>query len=175
MSEEEIKEKKKKKRVATVFAYIFILVVLVAVFPVVLPMIFKYTMHFCGTDTTGNVFKYGSVVYTKNIAMSSYSEGKLVAITAANGKAHTVDVYYVDVNNGDSLLLRDGSTVSTDDVKGNVLAQTPLVGYLCQFTFKVPGIIGEVIVFAAGVWLAAYANKIRKELAQIEDKDKEKQ
>ncbi len=168
MNEKEIKKKKRQKGFATVLGYICILAVLIAVFPVVLPMIFGYTPHLCGTDVSGNVFKYGSVVYTKDIDMSSYREGKLVAITADTEKAHTVDIYYVDSNSGDSLELRDGSTVSYDEVKGNVLAQTPLVGYLCQFSFSVIGIIGEVIVLAAGICFTVFANKIRKELAQAE-------
>lgn len=163
-------KKKIKVKIATVAGYICLLAVMVSVFPVVLPMIFGYTPYLCGTDTTGQIFKYGSIVYTKDIDLSQYGAGTLAAVESESGKAHTVDVYYVDSNSDNTLQLRDGSSVSYDAVKGNVKAQTPIVGYFCMFSFSAYGIVIEVVVLAAGVALTIYANKLSKETAKQERK-----
>ncbi len=159
MSTENLKTNHVKKTLALIMSYVCILAVLLAVLPVVLPMIFGYTPHLCGKDTTGSLSAYGSILYTKNIDASEYMDGSIVAVEAASNKAHTVDVYYVKSNSDGMLSLYEGESISYDDIKGNVKAQTPIVGYLCQLSFSVWGIVVEVIVFAAGVVLSVYANK----------------
>ena len=49
-------------------------------------------------------------------------------------------------------------------VKGQVIAKTPFIGYLSQLCFSAVGIIVTVVIFAAGVAIMMYVNKISKEI-----------
>ena len=60
--------------------------------------------------------------------------------------------------------LRDGNGVSYKVVKGQVIAKTPFIGYLSQLCFSAVGIIVTVVIFAAGVAIMMYVNKISKEI-----------
>ncbi len=161
----EINEKKGMRRTLTILGYACVIIVLLAVLPVVLPPIFGYHTYLNGTDTTGLISKYGSVVYMKEIDNSAFTEGNIVAVKA--GK-RTVDVSYVASNNGsDTLTLKNGSSVSYDQVQGKVVAKTPFIGYLSQLCFSAVGIIALVIIFAAGLVLMMYVNKISKEINQM--------
>ena len=161
----EMNEKKGMRRTLTILGYACVIIVLLAVLPVVLPPIFGYHTYLNGTDTTGLISKYGSVVYMKEIDNSAFTEGNIVAVKA--GK-RTVDVSYVDSNDGsDTLTLKNGSSVSYDQVQGKVVAKTPFIGYLSQLCFSAVGIIALVIIFVAGLALMMYVNKISKEINQM--------
>ena len=58
----------------------------------------------------------------------------------------------------------DGNGVSYKVVKGQVIAKTPFIGYLSQLCFSAVGIIVTVVIFAAGVVIMMYVNKISKEI-----------
>lgn len=132
----------------------------------VLPPIFGYHTYLSGTDHTGNISKYGSVVYLKTIDEASYKDGNIVAIESADSSARRVDSYYVDSNDSSAkeIALRDGNGVSYKVVKGQVIAKTPFIGYLSQLCFSAVGIIVTVVIFAAGVAIMMYVNKISKEI-----------
>lgn len=163
---QQVKEQKGKRRTITTLGYVLMIVFLLIVLPVVLPPIFGYHTHTVGTDTTGEISKYGSVVYTKTIDDTSYVEGNIVAIEA---EGRDVDVYYVDANDADAktLAIRGGDTASYDQVVGHVVAKTPFIGYLSQLCFSVVGIIVTVVIFAVALGLMMYANKISKEINQL--------
>lgn len=167
----EINEKKGMRRTLTILGYACVIVFLLAVLPVILPPIFGYHTYLNGTDTTGLISKYGSVVYVKEIDNSAFTDGNIVAV--ANEK-RTVDASYVASNDGlDTLTLKNGSSVSYDQVKGQVVAKTPFIGYLSQLCFSVAGVIVLIVLLAAGVGLMMYVNKISKEINQrVEDQRK---
>ena len=75
-------------------------------------------------------------------------------------------VYYVDGNDStaQTITLRDGDTAAYDKIAGKVVAKTPLIGYLSQLCFSVAGIVVTVLIFAAGLGMMMYANKIGKEI-----------
>lgn len=167
-----IDEKKGTRRTLTILGYVCIIVVLLSALPVILPPIFGYHTYLCGTDTTGLISKYGSVVYVKEIDDTAFTDGNIVAAKAEDGK-RSVDVSYVDSNDGSSTVTtRTGETVTYDQVVGKVTAKTPWIGYLSQLCFSVVGIIVLVILFAAGLGLMAYANKISKEINQQLEQNK---
>ncbi|MDY4742980.1 MAG: hypothetical protein SO361_07730 [Lachnospira sp.] len=168
-----IDEKKAKRRTLTILGYICFAVVLIAVLPVILAPIFGRHAYLNGTDSTGNISKYGSLVYVKDIDAASFEDGNIVAVSNEN-KNRTVDVYYVESNDrSNTLTLRTGDIVSYNQVKGKVVAKTPFIGYLSQLAFTVAGIIVLVVLFAAGLALMMYANKISKEINQrVEDQRK---
>lgn len=166
-----IEEHKGKRRTLTILGYALMIVFLLIVLPVVLPPIFGYHTHTMGTDTTGNISKYGSVVYVKEIDDSTYAAGNIVAVQTAEG-SRDVDVYYVDANDtsAQTLTVRTGDIVAYSQVTGKVVAKTPLIGYLSQLCFSVLGIIVTIVILAAGLLLMMYVNKISKEINQmIED------
>ena len=146
--------------------YVLVIVALLTVLPVVLPPIFGYHTYLSGTDHTGNISKYGSVVYLKTIDEATYKDGNIVAIESADSSARRVDSYYVDSNDSSAkeIALRDGNGVSYKVVKGQVIAKTPFIGYLSQLCFSAVGIIVTVVIFAAGVAIMMYVNKISKEI-----------
>lgn len=168
-----IDEKKAKRRTLTILGYICFIIALIAVLPVILSPVFGRHAYLNGTDSTGNISKYGSLVYTKKIDNASFVDGNIVAVTNEN-KNRTVDVYYVESNNGsDTLTLRTGDIVSYNQVKGKVVAKTPFIGYLSQLCFSVVGIIVLVALFAVGLVLMMYVNKISKEINQmVEDQNR---
>ena len=168
MNEQQINEHKGKRKTLTILGYLCIIVALLTTLPVVLPPIFGYHTYLLGTDTTGNISKYGSVVYVKELDESSYKGGNIVAVNAAE-TARDVDVYYVESNNtaGEVIALEDGGMASYDQIAGRVVAKTPFIGYLSQLCFSVVGIIVIVILFAAGLGLMMYTNKISKEINQM--------
>ena len=132
-----VDEKKGKRTGLTILGYVLVIVALLTVLPVVLPPIFGYHTYLSGTDHTGNISKYGSVVYLKTIDEATYKDGNI---------------------------LRDGNGVSYKVVKGQVIAKTPFIGYLSQLCFSAVGIIVTVVIFAAGVAIMMYVNKISKEI-----------
>ena len=159
-------QKKGKRTGLTILGYVLVIVALLIVLPVVLPPIFGYHTYLSGTDHTGNISKYGSVVYLKTIDEASYKDGNIVAIESADSSARRVDSYYVDSNDSSAkeIALRDGNGVSYKVVKGQVIAKTPFIGYLSQLCFSAVGIIVTVVIFAAGVAIMMYVNKISKEI-----------
>ena len=168
---QQINEQKGKRRALTILGYVCIIVVLLAVLPVVLPPIFGYHTYLLGTDTTGNISKYGSVVYTKELEESSYKAGNLVAVDCTDAN-RTVNVYYVASNDtaSASLLVEAGNATKYELVAGRVVAKTPFIGYLSQLCFSVIGIVVLVALFVAGLALMMYVNKISKEInQQLED------
>lgn len=168
-----IDEKKAKRRTLTVLGYICCIVALIAVLPVILAPVFGRHAYLNGTDSTGNISKYGSLVYVKDIDAASFEDGNIVAVSNDN-KNRTVDVYYVESNDrSNTLTLRTGDSVSYAQIKGKVVAKTPFIGYLSQLCFSAAGIIVLVVVFAAGLALMMYVNKISKEINQkVEDQGK---
>ena len=63
------------------------------------------------------------------------------------------------------ILIDDLSTDNTYKVvKGQVIAKTPFIGYLSQLCFSAVGIIVTVVIFAAGVAIMMYVNKISKKI-----------
>ena len=161
-----VNEKKGKRTGLTILGYALVIVALLTVLPVVLPPIFGYHTYLSGTDHTGNISKYGSVVYLKEIDESSYKDGNIVAVVSADSSSRKVDEYYVDSNDTSSkeISLRDGSSVSYDAIKGHVVAKTPFIGYLSQLCFSVVGIIVTIVIFAAGLGIMMYVNKISKRI-----------
>ena len=153
-----VDEKKGKRTGLTILGYVLVIVALLTVLPVVLPPIFGYHTYLSGTDHTGNISKYGSVVYLKTIDEASYKDGNIVAIESADSSARRVDSYAKEI------ALRDGNGVSYKVVKGQVIAKTPFIGYLSQLCFSAVGIIVTVVIFAAGVAIMMYVNKISKEI-----------
>ena len=151
-----VDEKKGKRTGLTILGYVLVIVALLTVLPVVLS----------GTDHTGNISKNGSVVYLKTIDEASYKDGNIVAIESADSSGRRVDSYYVDSNDSSAkeIALRDGNGVSYKVVKGQVIAKTPFIGYLSQLCFSAVGIIVTVVIFAAGVAIMMYVNKISKEI-----------
>ena len=143
-----VDEKKGKRIGLTILGYALVIVALLIVLPVVLPPIFGYHTYLSGTDHTGNISKNGSVVYLKTIDEASYKDGNLVAIESS----------------AKEIALRDGKGVSYKVVKGQVIAKTPFIGYLNQLCFSAVGIIVTVVIFAAGVAIMMYVNKISKEI-----------
>ena len=156
-----VDEKKGKRTGLTILGYVLVIVALLTVLPVVLPPIFGYHTYLSGTDHTGNISKNGSVVYLK-----TYKDGNIVAIESADSSGRRVDSYYVDSNDSSAkeIALRDGNGVSYKVVKGQVIAKTPFIGYLSQLCFSAVGIIVTVVIFAAGVAIMMYVNKISKEI-----------
>lgn len=150
----------------TILGYVLVIVALLIVLPVVLPPIFGYHTYLSGTDHTGNISKNGSVVYLKTIDEAAYKDGNIVAIESADSSGRRVDSYYVDSNDSSAkeIALRDGNGVSYKVVKGQVIAKTPFIGYLSQLCFSAVGIIVTVVIFAAGVAIMMYVNKISKEI-----------
>ena len=162
-----IDEKKAKRRTLTIIGYICFAVALIAVLPVILAPLLGIHAYKNGTDSTGNISKYGSLVYVKEIDAASYEDGNVVAVENKD-KNRTVDVYYVEANDrSNTLTLRTGDTVNYAQVKGKVVAKTPVIGYLSQLCFSVVGIIALVVLFAAGIVLMMYVNKISKEINQM--------
>lgn len=161
-----VDEKKGKRTGLTILGYVLVIVALLIVLPVVLPPIFGYHTYLSGTDHTGNISKNGSVVYLKTIDEASYKDGNIVAIESADSSGRRVDSYYVDSNDSSAkeIALRDGNGVSYKVVKGQVIAKTPFIGYLSQLCFSAVGIIVTVVIFAAGVAIMMYVNKISKEI-----------
>lgn len=82
-----VDEKKGKRTGLTILGYVLVIVALLTVLPVVLPPIFGYHTYLSGTDHTGNISKYGSVVYLKTIDEASYKDGNIVAIESADSSA----------------------------------------------------------------------------------------
>ena len=158
-----VDEKKGKRTGLTILGYVLVIVALLIVLPVVLPPIFGYHTYLSGTDHTGNISKNGSVVYLKTIDEASYKDGNIVAIESADSSGRRVDSYYVD-SSAKEIALRDGNGVSYKVVKGQVIAKTPFIGYLSQLCFSAVGIIVTVVIFAAGVAIMMYVNKISKEI-----------
>ena len=115
-----VDEKKGKRTGLTILGYVLVIVALLIVLPVVLPPIFGYHTYLSGTDHTGNISKYGSVVYLKTIDEASYKDGNIVAIESADSSDRRVDSYYVDSNDSSAkeIALRDGNGVSYKVVKG---------------------------------------------------------
>ena len=157
-----VDEKKGKRTGLTILGYVLVIVALLIVLPVVLPPIFGYHTYLSGTDHTGNISKYGSVVYLKTIDEASYKDGNIVAIESADSSGRRVDSYYVDSN--DSSAKEIALRVSYKVVKGQVIAKTPFIGYLSQLCFSAVGIIVTVVIFAAGVAIMMYVNKISKKI-----------
>ena len=106
------------------------------------------------------------LAYLKTIDEATYKDGNIVAIESADSSARRVDSYYVDSNDSSAkeIALRDGNGVSYKVVKGQVIAKTPFIGYLSQLCFSAVGIIVTVVIFAAGVAIMMYVNKISKEI-----------
>ena len=116
-------------------------------------------------------FKVGSVVYLKGVSNDSYVEGNIVAVQESDS-SRKVDVYYVDANDtaAQTLAIREGEAVSYEQIAGKVVAKTPFIGYLSQLCFSAAGIIVTILIFAAGLGLMMYVNKISKEINQaLED------
>ena len=153
-----VDEKKGKRTGLTILGYVLVIVALLTVLPVVLPPIFGYHTYLSGTDHTGNI--------SKTIDEASYKDGNIVAIESADSSGRRVDSYYVDSNDSSAkeIALRDGNGVSYKVVKGQVIAKTPFIGYLSQLCFSAVGIIVTVVIFAAGVAIMMYVNKISKEI-----------
>ena len=109
-----VDEKKGKRTGLTILGYVLVIVALLIVLPVVLPPIFGYHTYLSGTDHTGNISKYGSVVYLKTIDEASYEDGNIAAIESSDSSNRTVDSYYVDSNDSSAkeIALRDGNGVS---------------------------------------------------------------
>ena len=167
----QVEEKKGKRRTLTVLGYALMIVFLLIVLPVVLPAIFGYHTYTVGSDATGNISKYGNVVYLKAVSNDSYDEGNIVAVQESDS-SRKVDVYYVDANDtaAQTLAIREGETVSYEQIAGKVVAKTPFIGYLSQLCFSADGIIVTILIFAAGLGLMMYVNKISKEINQaLED------
>ena len=78
----QVEGKKGKRRTLTVLGYALMIVFLLIVLPVVLPAIFGYHTYTVGSDATGNISKYGSVVYLKGVSNDSYVEGNKVTAAA---------------------------------------------------------------------------------------------
>ena len=114
-----VDEKKGKRTGLTILGYVLVIVALLTVLPVVLPPIFGYHTYLSGTDHTGNISKYGSVVYLKTIDEATYKDGNIVAIESADSSARRVDSYYVDSNDSSAkeIALRDGNGVILDTTK----------------------------------------------------------
>ena len=172
--EEKINRHRGKRITLTILGYLCVIVVLLAVLPAVLPPIFGYHTYTLGNDTTGNISKYGSVVYLKEVDEGSWQNGNLVAVKSAE-TGRDVDVYYVDSNDtaGETLAFDTGDMAKYDKIAGKVIAQTPFIGYLSQLCFSVVGIILIVILFVAGLGLMMYTNKISKEINQMGEDQKE--
>ena len=167
----QVEGKKGKRRTLTVLGYALMIVFLLIVLPVVLPAIFGYHTYTVGSDATGNISKYGSVVYLKGVSNDSYVEGNIVAVQVSDS-SRKVDVYYVDANDtaAQTLAIREGEAVSYEQIAGKVVAKTPFIGYLSQLCFSAAGIIVTILIFAAGLGLMMYVNKISKEINQaLED------
>ena len=169
---QQVDEKKGKRRTLTVLGYALMIVFLLIVLPVVLPPVFGYHAYTVGTDTTGNISKYGSVVYLKSVDNNSYVEGNIVAVQE-NDSSRDVDVYYVDTNDTTSqiLMLRKGEPAAYEQIVGKVVAKTPLIGYLSQLCFSAAGIVVTILIFAAGLGLMMYVNKISKEINQAHEQN----
>ena len=105
----QVEEKKGKRRTLTVLGYALMIVFLLIVLPVVLPAIFGYHTYTVGSDATGNISKYGNVVYLKAVSNDSYDEGNIVAVQESDS-SRKVDVYYVDANDtaAQTLAIREG-------------------------------------------------------------------
>lgn len=163
---QQIDEKKGKRTGLTILGYVLVIVALLTVLPVVLPPIFGYHTYLAGTDHTGNISKYGSVVYLKEIEETSFKDGNIIAVEPADSANRTVDVYYVDSNDSSAkeIALRDADSTGYDAVKGQVVAKTPFIGYLSQLCFSVVGIIVTIVIFAAGLGIMMYVNKISKKI-----------
>ncbi len=165
-TQEKIDEKKGKRRTLTFLGYFLVIVALLAVLPVVLPPIFGYHTYLSGTDTTGNISKYGSLVYIKEMDAGSFKEGNIVGVVAED-ETRTLDSYYVKSSSKSALTLESGKSVSDDVVAGRIVAKTPFMGYLCQLCFSVIGIICIIVIFAAGLAVMMHVNKISKEINQM--------
>lgn len=169
-----IDEKKAKRRTFTILGYLCFAVALLAILPVIIAPLLGRHAYLSGTDSTGHISKYGSLVYVKAIDNASFEEGNIVAVVN-EAKKRTVDAFYVDSNDRtNTLTLRTGSTVSYSQVKGRIVAKTPFIGYLSQLCFSVAGIIVLVVLFAAGFALMMYVNKISKEINQMVEDAREK-
>ena len=166
MDKQTLKKEKRKIRISTIEGYVCLILVLLAVLPVVLPRIFGYHTYVCGADTTGKIFKYGSVVYTKEIDNDSFEEGNIAAVKSNSGKYLKADTYYVDASGNNTLKLRNGSSASYEEVLGHVVAQTPGIGYLCQFCYSAVGVVLIIAVLVAGIALMMYANKLGREVTK---------
>ncbi len=169
--EEEKKVRKSGYRALTTIGYILLIVGLLTIAPVVCPPIFGYHTYTVNSDSTGNVNPLGSLVYTKALDDADYAEGKIVAVENPDtGRA--VDVYYVSANDS-GLVLEDGNSTRTAEysqVKGQVVAKTPYIGYLSQLCFSVVGIVVIVVIFLAAVVCTTAGNIIAKKKKQeIED------
>lgn len=179
----QVEEKKGKRRTLTVLGYALMIVFLLIVLPVVLPAIFGYHTYTVGSDATGNISKYGNVVYLKAVSNDSYDEGNIVAVQESDS-SRKVDVYYVDANDtaAQTLAIREGETVSYEQIAGKVVAKTPFIGYLSQLCFSAAGIIVTILIFAAGLGLMMYVTRsakrsirrwrIRKPILKIEKNTK---
>ena len=161
-----VDEKKGKRIGLTILGYALVIVAIIIVIPVVVQPFFGFNTYLSGTDNRLNNSKNGSVVYLKTIDEASYKDGNIVAIESADSSGRRVDSYYVDSNDSSAkeIALRDGKGVSYKVVKGQVIAKTPFIGYLNQLCFSAVGIIVTVVIFAAGVAIMMYVNKISKEI-----------
>lgn len=154
------KDPRKGARITlTIFAYLFFICVAATVLPVVMPMIFGYHTYTVEADTTGNVPKPGSVIYTDKTETAALSSGNIVAIA---GEGKRVKVYYVDSNDSaaKTIALRTGDTAKYDQVKGRVVAKTPFIGLLTQLLDSIAGIVITAAVFVVGVVFAIIANRL---------------
>ena len=155
----------------TIIGYILLIIGLLIIAPVVCSPIFGYHTYTVNSDSTGNVNKSGSLVYTKVLDDADYSEGKIVAVENTDNES-AVDVYYVSANDS-GLVLEDGDstrTVEYSQVKGRVVAKTPYIGYLSQLCFSVIGIVIIVVIFLAAIICTTAGNIIaRKKKQEIKD------
>lgn len=155
MKEKNVQAGKKSVRFLTIAAYALLLVGLLIIAPVVCPPVFGYHTYTVSEDYSGNMNPSGTLVYAK--ASGGYNAGNIVAVDNLDGD-RDVDVYYAEAVQGDKVALEGGGTVGLDQVVGRVAAKTPFFGYLSQLCFTVWGIILTVVLLAAGIGMAAYAN-----------------
>lgn len=155
MKEKKVQDGKKSIRILTIAAYALLIVGLLIIAPVICPLVFGYHTYTVSEDYSGNMNPSGTLVYAK--ASSEYNAGNIVAVDNMDGD-RDVDVYYVEAVQDGKVTLEGGDTVDMDQVAGRVAAKTPGFGYLSQLCFTVWGIILTVVLFAAGIGMAAYAN-----------------
>lgn len=155
MKEKKVQDGKKSIRILTIAAYALLIVGLLIIAPVICPLVFGYHTYTVSEDYSGNMNPSGTLVYAK--ASSEYNAGNIVAVDNMDGD-RDVDVYYVEAVQDGKVTLEGGDTVGLDQVAGRVAAKTPVFGYLSQLCFTVWGIILTVVLFAAGIGMATYAN-----------------
>lgn len=159
MKEKNVQGGKKSVRALTTVAYVLLIAGLLIIAPVVCPLVFGYHTYTVSEDYSGNMNPSGTLVYAK--ASGGYNAGNIVAVDNLDGDRN-VEVYYVEAVQGDKVTLEGGETVGLDQVVGRVAAKTPFFGYLSRLCFTVWGIILTVVIFAAGIGMAAYANVLTR-------------